>query len=341
MTLQIVNVSEMKPPWNWLEPRFVCEQLNWKCCTSHHRGDELPIIGVKLSRVRAALEARNLINNHLAENLIVSHGPRVALYSELISRGSSSRVAHLVFSFNFTELPTGVRRSLFRRYLCRADKLVVASMAERDLYSQYFEIEQSRIDFLPWSVRPPLDEMAKPARYTGQYICAIGSQARDYETLVEAMRNLPSIYLILVGSRESIPNKRIPENVKILTDVPLTEAMNILAHSRFMVLPLKSSSVPCGHVTAVSAMHMAKGILATDSIGLSDYLTHGRNSELVPAGDSKLLSAAIERLFEDSTLTERLGAEASVFASQNCTEDRVVHYFQSYLRAMGFSVSAS
>jgi glycosyltransferase involved in cell wall biosynthesis len=342
VTLQILNVSEMKPPWNWLERRFLCEQLSWKYCSSYRRDGGLPKIGMMVSRVRAALEARSLIGRHSGQSVIVSHGPRAALYSELIARGSRNRAAHLVFSFNFTDLPAGARRSLIRRCLRRADRFVVASIAERDLYSKYFEIEDSRIDFLPWSIRPPLEELARPARYSdGQYICAIGSQARDYETLLEAMRRIPAIRLILVGSPDSIPDLPIPGNVKVVTNVPLSDAMNILAHSRFMVLPLRNSTVPCGHVTVVSAMHMGKAILATDSSGLSDYLIHGRNAELVAPKDSKLLSVAIDRLFNDSALCERLGNEASIFARQNCTEDRAVEYFQAYLRSIGYTISAS
>lgn len=340
VTLQIINVSEIKPPWNWLEPLFLNEQLSWKCCSSYRRDDELPIIGVKLRRARAALEARTFIGRHTGQNLIVSHGPRAALYSEMIARGSRNRASHLVFSFNFTDLPTGARRSLMRRYLQRADRFVVASTVERDLYSNYFEIEGGRIDFLPWSVRPPLEELSKPAQYSDvPYICAIGSQARDYETLLEAMRRIPTIRLILVGGRDSIPDLPIPENVKIVTNIPLPDAMNILAHSRFMVLPLRSSTVPCGHVTVVSAMHMGKAILATDSSGLRDYLIHGKNAELVPPNDSKLLSLAIEKLFDDSTLCEMLGNEASNFARHNCTEDRAAVYFQSYLQSIGYTVS--
>ena len=32
--------------------------------------------------------------------------------------------------------------------------------------------------------------------------------------------------------------------------------MSVLLHSRFMVLPLLTSDVPCGHVTLVAAMHL-------------------------------------------------------------------------------------
>jgi glycosyltransferase involved in cell wall biosynthesis len=338
VTLQIVNVCEFKPPWNWLEPRFPGAPLSWKCCSSHRPDVVLP----QLNRLRAALDARSLVDGHSGRSVIVSHGPRAGMYSEWLARRSRERAAHLVFSFNFTDLPTGVRHSLMRRYLRRADRFVVASTVERELYSNYFEIEPGRIDFLPWSIRPPVEELTKPALYAGEpYICAVGSQARDYATLLEAMRRIPAIRLILVGSPESLPSVPIPGNVRVVTNIPLSEAMNILAHSRLMVLPLQSSTVPCGHVTAVSAMHMGKAIVATDSSGLSDYLVQGRNAELVAPKDAGLLAAAIERLCDDAALCDRLGTAAASFARQNCTEDRAVEYFQSYLRSIGYPTGSS
>jgi glycosyltransferase involved in cell wall biosynthesis len=243
---------------------------------------------------------------------------------------------HLAFSFNFTNLPTGTRRTLLRRYLKRVDRFVVASSMERKLYSDYFGIEAERIDLLLWSIKPPIDECSKQARFgSGPYICAIGSQARDYETLIESMRSLPSISLILVASNDSLPRRPIPPNVTIMSQVPLADAMNVLAHSLFMVLPLKGSAVPCGHVTVVAALHMGKAILATDSSGLHDYLLDGRNSLLVPYNDPKRLSDQIELLFSEPDLRAQLAAEGQAFARVNCTEDNAVAYFRQFLNGHG------
>jgi glycosyltransferase involved in cell wall biosynthesis len=250
-----------------------------------------------------------------------------------------SDALHLVFSFNFTNLPTGVRRVLFRRYLKRADRFVVASSMERKLYSEYFDIDIEKIDLLPWSIRPPVDELSKPARFgSGRYICAIGSQARDYQTLIESMRRLPSIPLVLVATADSLPRRAVPENVHVMTHVPLADAMNVLAHSQFMVLPLRGASVPCGHVTIVSALHMGKAIVATDSSGLKDYLVDGKNALLVPPEDAIALSEGIEHLYNDPTLCKELGEEGKAFASAHCMEDNAVAYFRQFLSRNGIQV---
>jgi glycosyltransferase involved in cell wall biosynthesis len=285
------------------------------------------------------LAARRLIRKHAGRSVLVSHGPLLALYSECLARPTVRQALHLVFSFNFTDLPTGARRSLLRRYLRRVDRLVVASTIERALYSEYFELEVDRIDLLLWGIQPPVQELTKPARFSdGPYICAIGSQARDYNTLMEAMRRIPYIKLILVATPDSLPQGVVPANVKVLTNVPLADAMNVLAHSTFMVLPLRDSTVPCGHVTVVSAMHMGKAILATESAGLSDYLIDGSNAEFFLPKNPKQLAEKIQHLFSEPLLCQRLGTFASTFAKQHCSEDNAAAYFRRYLENNGISV---
>lgn len=278
--------------------------------------------------------ARRLLRSRRAHSVLVSHGPLATLYSELFAQPAES--LHLAFSFNFTNLPTGTRRTLLRRYLKRVDRFVVASSMERDLYSDYFGIEAKRIDLLLWSIEPPTDECFKQARFgDGPYICAIGSQARDYATLIESMRLVPSIKLVLVASHDSLPQCPVPPNVTILTNVPVADAMNVLAHSSFMVLPLRGSDVPCGHVTVVAALHMGKAILATDSSGLNDYLFNGKNALLVPYADPERLAEKIQMLFDDTALRGQLGSEGLAFAKENCMENNAVAYFRHFLKSNG------
>jgi len=339
VTVQILNVSEAHPPWNWLAHRFASDNLVWKSCSTHFKTRGLSRLDRPAARMGAALTARRLIRKHAGRSVLVSHGPLLALYSECFARPAASQALHLVFSFNFTNLPTGARRSLLRRYLKRVDRFVVASAIERALYSEYFELEIDRIDLLLWGVQPPVQELTKAARFSDEpYICAIGSQGRDYETLLEAMRRIPSIKLILVATPDSLPEKDVPANVKVLTNIPLADAMNVLAHSVFMVLPLRDSTVPCGHVTVVSAMHMGKAILATNSTGLSDYLFDGRNAEFFPPKNPKELAEKIERLFREPLLCQRLGTFASTFARERCSEDSTAAYFRRYLANNGISV---
>ena len=88
-------------------------------------------------------------------------------------------------------------------------------------------------------------------------------------------------------------------------NLPLGDAMNVLHHSRFMVLPLINSEVPCGHVTLVAAMHLGKALVITDSTGVSDYVRNGENALTGPTGSVEMLIAATKRLWENPMLCAR------------------------------------
>jgi hypothetical protein len=102
-------------------------------------------------------------------------------------------------SFNFTELPQGRLRTLMGRAFASVDRFVCFSQMERELYARYFDLDPARIDMIHWAMHAPSATQGR--RWSrANYICALGSQARDYPTLVAAMRSLPSIRLVIVGT---------------------------------------------------------------------------------------------------------------------------------------------
>jgi glycosyltransferase involved in cell wall biosynthesis len=167
----------------------------------------------------------------------------------------------------------------------------------------------------------------------------VGSQARDYRILMDAMRDLPGIKLIVVATPASVADIHIPSNVEMRFHVPLGEVHDIIAHSRFMVLPLAGSQVPCGHVTIVSAMHLGKAVVATRSVGIIDYIKDEISGRLVIPKDSDDLADKIGTLYRDPIETMRLGDEGQRFAKSFCVEQNAVNYFQAVLR--DFSPAAS
>jgi glycosyltransferase involved in cell wall biosynthesis len=113
---------------------------------------------------------------------------------------------------------------------------------------------------------------------------------------------------VVVARPENLDGIAIPSHVQVLTSVPMAEAMNTLRYSEFMVLPLRSATMPCGHVTLVCAMHLGKAVIATESEGISDYVTAGCNGLLCKASSPSELAAAITKLWNDPELTKRLAA---------------------------------
>jgi glycosyltransferase involved in cell wall biosynthesis len=132
-----------------------------------------------------------------------------------------------------------------------------------------------------------------------------------------------------------------PGNVHVFTNIPYTDAMNVLAHSEFMVLPLASSEVPCGHVTLVAAMHLGKAFVITNSQGVADYVKHGENALAVPHADSGALAQAIEELWGAPERARTMGHRGLEFAQQFCSEARAVRHLRSTLVELGVLPSAA
>lgn len=333
--MNIVNVSTLSPDWNWLAPRFADRPgQRW----THVSTESMPVPSWQhrsdlARRVLAARAACRLATP--GDSLLVSHGPRISLYVELANRRRPQRAQHLAYFFNYTELPRGKKRALHANALRTVDRFVVSSTAKRSIYSSYFDIPIERIDIIHWAVRPPHLVQGEPALVPGDYLCAVGGQGRGYGVLVEAMRELPDLRLVIVASRASMAGLRVPDNVEVRIDTPLPEATNIIAHSRFMVLPLRDAEVPCGHVTMVSAMHLGKAIVATRSSGIADYVQEGGNGLFAESHDPHSLARVIGKLAGVAAQRDRLGENGRRFAGEHCMEDNAAAYFERFLALHG------
>lgn len=286
-----------------------------------------------LPRPRASFEA---VRSAKAQNaqVIVTAGPLLAAWCGLFARLLRVDVPIVAHSFNVDSLPGFAKRWCMARMLSRVDRFVILSNFERDLYSKLFHLPEDRFDFVFWGGTPPLvDSPNIPLEKPG-YVCSIGGNGRDYATLVNAARLLPQIRFVLVVRPNSLQGLELPSNIEVYVELSLGKTMNILMHSRFMVLPLLDSFTPYGHITMVSAMHLGKAFIATDSAGVSDYVDGGRNALTVPPRSPQDLAAVIELLWNDPVLRRRLGKNGESFARTRCSEEQMVLHFRRLLSAL-------
>lgn len=329
--MNVINVSDLTTEWNWLRDEFKHTDDEW-----HHYSSlavSLPSFLPKkdsVARVIAAGKAVNLARK--SPSVLVSHGPRPALYAGNLAQMLCPKAPHLVYSFNFTNLPYGKQHSLMARAFQQPIKFVTYSTVERKLYADFFDIPIEKIDMLHWAVHAPKLDSTEPPLESGRYICALGSQGRDYATLFAAIKKLPHIKLFIVATPDSITGLTIPDNVKVLTNIPLAHAQNILAHSAFMVLPLRDSQVPCGHVTIVSGMFFNKAMIVTNSLGVHDYIKDDETGVFFEPKNAGDLSEKIQSLWDDQLKIDRLSLAGYTFASQYCTEKTAIDYFADFLK---------
>ena len=338
------NITGAKPPsivccsasgdrnWRWFAPVIGEDRLNWEFYYQESRSIwERKLMRPNLALIRACWQSV-LACRRLSADLLVSHNPHATFWCEFFASLLGVEVEHIAWSFNFASLPRGAKHWRMRRYFRDVAKFIVYSRMERTAYSEHFNIPIDKINVLLWGVQAPTVTPAETPIEHGDYVCAIGGNARDYETLMAAMTLLPDLPLVAVMRPYNQAGLAIPANVRVRVNVPLGETNNILKYSRFMVLPLTGSEVPCGLVSLVAAMHLAKTSVVTNSTGVSDYVKDGHNAVACEANSPEQLADAIKRLWENGDLCRELGANAKSFAAEHCSEPPVLNHFIQLLQ---------
>lgn len=317
----VVSPENTPPSWRWIARHF--NNIDW-CFYIPQRIKPYPLFVTRiLSSLRAVLKSAKC-------DVLVSHGPYMAFYCAIFKWLLCIKTPHVVYSFNFAELPCGFALTRMQFAFKKIDTLVVSSTMEIELYSDYFKIPATRFDFVRWGVNYP-DFKNTPPQHDGDYICAVGGNARDYATFIDTMRELPNISAIVVVRPHNLVGLQIPDNVKVLTDIPMDDAYSVIANSRIMVLPLVGNEIPCGHVTIVVAMYLGIPSIVTDSSGVDDYITEGETGLLCVPASKESMRQAILKLWNDPALCLKLSSNSSEFAHSKCSEQNYVIHFKQFI----------
>lgn len=327
--LRIINCAEISAPdWTFLQAPLADLPLDWSFFSATPNSAlERAILRPNIARLRATWQAARCAAQG-SNTVIISHLPKTALWLALFCRILSVRATHIAFAFNFTDLPTGIHRALMRWTFRKVDRFVVFSNAERARYQEYFGIDADLIDFLPWVMDTP--RFSEPALVSGKYICAVGGEGRDYNTLVEAVRHAPHIDTIIVTRAYNAPRGSLPRNVVLHTEMCELDFWNVVKHSHAVVVPLRDDQTHCGHITLVGALQLERPIVASESRGIDDYVEHDVNALIVRPGDPAVLCQAIERMWNDLELYERLRQTIIEGRKSERTKMAWTDYFRSH-----------
>lgn len=335
--IRILNFADIaERDWRFLEGKVYPETTSW---TFHSATPKFWIERFvkrpKLARLRASLRA-GFCARSIEADLIISHLPRATLWVGLFSSLFLSKAKHLAFSFNFTELPSGINKRLMCHAFRRVDRFVVFSEGEKHLYASHFALDGDRFDVIRWCMEKP--ETAVPVTALPEkYICAVGGEGRDYHSLLSASRLLPNIPLVIVARPDSLMGLDIPAHVLVFTNIKNEEFWGVVQQSSFVVLPLKDASTNCGHISIVGSQLLGKPIISTYSSGTAEYLQHGYNALMGVAGDTLALGMNIQQLWGDRVVYEALRTNIAADDAKYAV-DNWVAYFERYFQTLKHAV---
>jgi hypothetical protein len=156
----------------------------------------------------------------------------------------------------------------------------------------------------------------------GERICAVGWRSRDYDTLLEAVRDGRVDTELAVGSvalpadrtspqtaRRTLFDRPLPPTVRVSNRSPV-RLRELYAASRAVVVPLPDFDYDAGVTAITEAMAMGRPVIATRTRGLADVFEHGVHGLFVPPRDPRALRDAIDELLADPDRAVRMGRAA-------------------------------
>jgi len=246
--------------------------------------------------------------------------PLAALLRPSRAGTSHTMIAHTLFP---------KKKQVFFKYAgvgARLDRVLVYSTSEERLAVDVLKLSPSKVERIYYHAdqqffRPdgrPVDAGT---------ICAAGQLLRDYDTLIDAVRDLPVKVQIAAGSpwidATLRPRGELPANVTWgkLTRFELRE---LYARSELAVVPILQNEYQTGIATILEMMAMGKCVVATRTRGQTDTIVDGVTGVYVPPGDAKALRETIQRLLADPAQIAKIGAAARQFMEDQAGLDQFV-----------------
>jgi glycosyltransferase involved in cell wall biosynthesis len=249
---------------------------------------------------------------------VVTVFPQLAMAVGARQRLLRPRKPLVAWCFNMGALYPGLRRHLARATLARVDRIVVHSRGEVDRYSEWLGLPRGRFRFVPLQrASIPIEEREEIDR---PFVLAMGSARRDYATFFEAMRGL-GLRTLVVAGRHAIEGLAVPPNVEVLAGLTEEQCRRLAQRARVNVVPVENEHTASGQVTLLEAMRMGRAVVATRTIGSEDYVESESTGLLAEARSVESLRQAIERVWSDAALRERLGSAAARFTAEHCSDE--------------------
>ncbi|HEY0755330.1 MAG TPA: glycosyltransferase family 4 protein [Ktedonobacteraceae bacterium] len=143
------------------------------------------------------------------------------------------------------------------------------------------------------------------------YLLFVGAIGRDKGAgvLLRAYAEMQSeVPLVLIGVPEAGFSVPVPPNARVLQSWPHAAVMSAWRRCGIALIP--SICLDACPTVAMEAMAAGQVIVGSRIGGLPDIVVDGETGLLVPPGDTAALNAALQRLFADAPLRERMGKMA-------------------------------
>lgn len=253
---------------------------------------------------------------------IFTDGEQVGIPLAALFRFTPGRRARHLMIVHVLSVPKKARLISWLQLAGEVDLYLVYATRQKAFIERELGVAPERVVLTPFAVDTtffhPEPRMSDGGVAT---ICAAGLEHRDYDTLIEAVRDLPVQLVIASGSpwsrrSDHARSNDLPGNV-VVTRFDLHELRDLYQRSRFVVVPLEDVEFQAGITTILEAMAMARAVVCTRTPGQTDTIEHEVNGLYVPPADVAAMRSAITALLTDPARADALGAAGRAWAIQH------------------------
>ena len=255
--------------------------------------------------------------------------PLAALLKPTRSRCSHTMIAHT--------LHPAKKRAFFTvgRVGSRIDRVLVYSTTEERLAIDELGMPAASVERIYYHADQkffrPDEHVIDP-----QLLCAAGQLLRDYDCLIDAVRELPLTVQIAAGSpwidSTLKPTAPLPKNVT-WGKLDRNALRDLYGRAAIAVVPIKQNKYQTGIATILEMMAMGKCIVVTKTEGQTDTIQDGVTGVYVPPGDSSAMRKAIQDLVADPARAKEIGRAARAFVEREAGLDVFVERVTQSIKA--------
>jgi glycosyltransferase involved in cell wall biosynthesis len=228
--------------------------------------------------------------------------------------------------------------SLVKAAVRSINAIICYTSAQKNWWAR--NIGYTKATFIPlgWGiadVRYPHDSVLNASLNAAQiddngYIFSGGYTARDYQTLLRAVSELPHHVVLVVGhdpltGKTGLENVALSKKVKVYHDIRESHFLDLMSKAEMVVLALQDKPYSAGQLALLEATAMSKPVIITKTAGTIDYVEDGKTALLVEPGNVSQLKEAILKISDNVELRRDLERNAKAKWQREFTVSTMEH----------------